>query len=201
MDDLARLSDQDPVAFRLRYLTHERARAVVETAASRFGWIGRSALPPGGGYGFAFAQYKNLEAYCAVAVEVSVERETGETTVRRAVAAVDTGEIVNPDGVRNQIEGGILQAASWTLFEGVTFDRTRITSVDWAAYPIMRFDAVPDSVEVHLVARPGTPFLGVAEAAQGPTGAALGNAIRDATGHRLRDLPFTSKRIKAAIGV
>lgn len=200
VDDLARSSGQDPVAFRLRHLAQERARAVIEAAASRFGWIGRPSLPPGGGYGFAFAQYKNLEAYCAVAVEISVERETGAVTVRRVVAAVDTGEIVNPDGVQNQVEGGILQATSWTLFEGVTFDRTRVTSVDWAAYPIMRFDSVPGSVDVHLVARPGTPFLGVAEAAQGPTGAALGNAIRDATGCRLRDLPFTSKRIKAAIG-
>jgi nicotinate dehydrogenase subunit B len=107
---------------------------------------------------------------------------------------------VNPDGVRNQIEGGILQAMSWTLFERVTFDRTRVTSVDWSAYPIMRFDRVPESVEVHLVDRPGDAFYGVAEAAQGPTGAALANAIRDATGVRFHDLPITSARIKGAIG-
>jgi nicotinate dehydrogenase subunit B len=136
-----------------------------------------------------------------VAMEIVVERETGRVRIRRAVAAVDTGEAVNPDGVRNQIEGGILQACSWTLFERVTFDRTRVTSVDWSAYPIMRFAAVPDSVEVHIVDRPGAPFLGVAEGAQGPAGAALANAIRDATGHRLHALPFTADRIKAAIGI
>lgn len=201
MDDLARLSGQDPVAFRLRHLTDERARDVVETAASRFGWASRPALPSGGGYGFGFAQYKNLEAYCAVALDITVERETGRVQIGRVVAAVDTGEIVNPDGVRNQIEGGIIQSASWTLFEGVIFDRSRVTSVDWSAYPIMRFGSVPASIEVHLVERPDTPFLGVAEGAQGPAGAALANAIRDATGHRLTELPFTADRIKAAIGV
>lgn len=201
MDDLARLSGQDPVAFRLRHLTDDRARAVIEGAASRFGWTNRPKLAAGGGYGFAFARYKNLEAYCAMAVEIAVERETGRVQIRRFVAAVDTGEIVNPDGIRNQVEGGILQASSWTLFERVTFDRTRVTSVDWSAYPIMRFGSVPESVVVHIIERPGAPFLGVAEAAQGPAGAALANAVRDATGLRLRDLPFTAERIKAAIGI
>lgn len=201
IDDLARASAQDPIAFRLRHLADDRARAVIETAACRFGWAGRPKLPRDGGYGFAFAQYKNLEAYCAIALELTVEHETGRVRIRRVVAAVDTGEVVNPDGVRNQIEGGILQASSWTLFEQVTFDRTRITSIDWSAYPIMRFGDVPEAVEVHIVEQPGAPFLGVAEAAQGPTGAALANAIRDATGHRLRDLPFTAERIKTAIGI
>ena len=98
--------------------------------------------------------------------------------IRRVVAAVDTGQVVNPDGVRNQVEGGILQGTSWTLFERVTFDRTRVTSVDWSAYPILRFGDVPDSVEVHIIDRPGDIFFGVAEAAQGPSGAALANAIR-----------------------
>ena len=200
IDDLARASAQDPIAFRLRHLENKRARAVIETAATRFRWTDRPKLPRGGGYGFAFAQYKNLEAYCAIALEIAVERDTGRVRIGRVVAAVDTGEIVNPDGVRNQIEGGILQASSWTLFERVTFDRTRITSIDWSAYPIMRFGDVPAVMEVHLLEQPGAPFLGVAEAAQGPTGAALANAIRDATGHRLHDLPFTAERIKTAIG-
>ncbi|MFX4887691.1 molybdopterin cofactor-binding domain-containing protein, partial [Acinetobacter baumannii] len=88
--------------------------------------------------------------------------------------------VVNPNGIRNQIEGGIVQSSSWTLFERVTFDRTRITSIDWSAYPIMRFSSVPRSVDVHIIDQPGAPFIGVAEAAQGPTGAALVNAIRDA---------------------
>jgi nicotinate dehydrogenase subunit B len=118
----------------------------------------------------------------------------------RAVAAVDSGQVVNPDGIVNQIEGAILQSMSWTLYENVTFDERRITSVDWASYPILRFSGVPDSVEVHLVDRPGLPFLGSGEAGQGPASAAIANAIADATGHRLRDLPLSRERIKAAIG-
>jgi nicotinate dehydrogenase subunit B len=201
MDDLARDSGQDPVAFRLRHLDDPRARAVIETAASHFNWSTRPKPSSGTGCGFAFARYKNLEAWCAVAIEVAVVRETGRVRIRRVIAAVDTGQVVNPDGVRNQVEGGILQSISWTLFERVTFDHTRVTSVDWSAYPILRFGNVPESVEVHITDRPGDVFFGVAEAAQGPSGAALANAIRDATGQRLRDLPFTAARIKEAIGV
>jgi CO/xanthine dehydrogenase Mo-binding subunit len=200
MDDLARASGQDQVTFRLRWLQNSRARAVIEAASAKFAWARRPALPAGEGYGFAFAQYKNLEAYCAIAVEIAIEPETGEVDIRRVTVAVDTGEVINPSGVRNQIEGGVIQSASWTLFERVTFDRTRITSVDWSAYPIMRFPSVPTSIDVEILDRPGAPFLGIAEAAQGPMGAALANAIRDAIGQRLRELPLTPERIKAAIG-
>lgn len=168
--------------------------------ATRFGWAPRVKRSDSTGFGFGFARYKNLEAWCAVAVEIEVVRLTGAVRVRRVVAAVDTGQVVNPDGVRNQIEGGILQSMSWTLFERVTFDRTRVTSVDWSAYPIMRFDSVPGAVDVHLIDRPGDGFYGVAEAAQGPTGAAIANAIRDATGVRMHDLPFSPARIRKAIG-
>jgi len=116
----------------------------------------------------------------------------------RAVAATDSGQAGNPDGIRNQIQGGIAQSASWTLFEAVAFDRTRITSADWSSYPIMRFEDVPDSVEVRVIDRPGQPFLGTGEAAQGPTAAAIANAVADATGARLRELPLTPDRVKAA---
>jgi nicotinate dehydrogenase subunit B len=102
---------------------------------------------------------------------------------------------VNPDGIRNQIEGGILQSMSWTLYEAVTFDDTRITSIDWSTYPILRFPFVPDSVDVHVIARPGEPFLGTGEAAQGPAAAAIANAIANATGERMRDLPFSAARL------
>jgi nicotinate dehydrogenase subunit B len=200
MDDLARAANIDAVAFRLRHLENPRGRAVIATAAEKFGWDNRPKLPAGGGYGFAFSQYKNLEAYCAIALEIWIERETGRVRINRVSAAVDTGEVVNPDGVRNQIEGGIIQSASWTLFECVTFDRTRITSVDWSAYPIMRFASVPRQIDVYILDQPGTSFLGVGEAAQGPTGAAIANAVRDAIGHRLRDLPLRADRIKSAIG-
>ncbi len=200
MDDLAHASGQDPVDFRLRFLEEDRARAVVEKAAADFGWGGRPQLPIGGGYGFGFARYKNLEAYCAIALEIFIDPEAGDVRIRRVSAAVDTGEVVNPDGIRNQIEGGIIQSASWTLFEQVTFDRRRITSFDWSSYPILRFSSVPERLDVAVIDRPGTPFLGVAEAAQGPTGAALANAIRDACGQRLRQLPFTPARIRQAFG-
>ena len=132
---------------------------------------------------------------------MEVERETGRSRIIRAVAAIDSGEVVDPDGIRNQTEGGILQAASWTLFEAVTFDESGITSTDWSSYPIMRFGSVPERVDVHIMDRPGQPFLGTGEAAQGPTAAAIGNAIRHATGKRLYDLPFRAEAVKAAIGV
>src|SRR5258707_942420 len=119
----------------------------------------RQKAPLDRGFGFAFARYKNLAAYCAVATDVEVNRETGRTRLVRAVAAVDSGQVVNPDGLINQIEGAIVQSMSWTLYESVTFDDTRITSIDWQTYPILRFNSVPDSIAVHIINRPGQPFL------------------------------------------
>jgi CO/xanthine dehydrogenase Mo-binding subunit len=200
MDELALAARADPVEFRLRHLDDPRARDVVTAAAERFGWSAFKKAP-GRGRGFAFARYKNLAAYCAIAVEAEVEHETGRTRLVRAAAAVDAGQAVNPDGMINQVEGAILQSASWTLYESVSFDDTRITSIDWSTYPILRFDAVPDRIDVHVIDRPGQPFLGSGETGQGPAGAALANAIADATGKRFRDLPLTRQRIKAAIGV
>jgi nicotinate dehydrogenase subunit B len=201
MNELAVAAKDDPVAFRLKHLADPRAREVIALAAERFGWDKR--LPPqdGHGCGFAFARYKNLAAYCAIAMEVETDHETGRIHITRVVSAVDAGQVVNPDGVRNQIEGAILQSASWTLYESVTFDEARITSVDWATYPILRFDNAPGSVEVHIIDRPGLPFLGAGEAGQGPAAAALANAVADATGQRLRDLPLTAARLKSAIGI
>lgn len=196
MDELAEAAGADPVEFRLRHLSDERAKAAVAMAAEKFGW--RNAPK---GRGFAFARYKNLAAYCAIALSVRVDHETGRTRIGRVVAAVDSGQPINPDGIRNQIEGAIVQAASWTLYEQVRFDRQRITSRDWGSYPIMRFPAVPESIEVHVIPRPGAPFLGTGEAGQGPTAAAIANAIRNATGMRLRDAPFTAEKVKAAVGV
>jgi CO/xanthine dehydrogenase Mo-binding subunit len=201
MDELAKAAGADPVDFRLRHLHDARARDVVRLAAEKFGWRAAAKLPKGCGRGFAFAKYKNLAAYMAVAVELEVQHETGHIRLLRFVAADDSGEIVNPDGIRNQVEGGIVQSASWTLGEAVTFDNTRITSRDWSTYPILRFPELPESVEVHLIDRPGQPFLGTGECAQGPTAAAIGNALADATGIRMRELPFTRRRVKAAIGV
>jgi len=201
MDELARAGRVDPVAFRLAHLTDGRAREVVSLCAQRFGWEARPARDGRRGAGFAFARYKNLASYCAVALDVEVEHETGEVAVRRAVAAVDAGEAVSPDGIRNQIEGAVIQSLSWTALEAVSFEATHQTSFDWSAYPIARFSDVPDVVEVHVIDRPGEPFLGAGETGQGPTAAALANAIADATGHRLRDMPLSPARVKAAIGV
>jgi CO/xanthine dehydrogenase Mo-binding subunit len=200
MDELARTAKQDPVAFRLNHLEDPRGRDVITLAAEKFGWDKYQPVE-GRGRGFAFARYKNLAAYCAVALEIEANRETGQVRVVRAVSAVDAGQVVSPDGIRNQIEGAIVQATSWTLYESVTFDNTRITSIDWATYPILRFDSAPDSVDVHIIDRPRQPFLGAGEAGQGPTAAAIANAIADATGQRIRDLPFTAMKIKAAIGI
>ena len=199
LDELAHQAGADPLDFRLRHLDDPRARDAITTAADGFGWSGYRRAPHRG-RGFAFARYKNLAAYSAIAVEVEVEPGTGRVRLIRAIVATDSEQAVNPDGIKNQIEGGILQSASWTLSEAVGFDRTRITSADWSSYPIVRFADVPESVEVHVIDRPGQPFLGTGEAAQGPTAAAIANTVADATGVRIRELPFTAERIKAAIG-
>jgi nicotinate dehydrogenase subunit B len=199
MTELAELAGADPVEFRLKHLDDPRARDVVEKAAKEFGWQkGQKALE-GRGYGFAFARYKNLAAYCAIASEVEINRETGRPRLVRAVAAVDSGQVVNPDGIINQVEGAILQSMSWTLYEAVTFDDVRITSIDWQTYPILRFDGVPEKVEVHIINRPGQPFLGSGETGQGPAAASVANAVANAAGKRLRDLPLTRHKIKDAI--
>jgi nicotinate dehydrogenase subunit B len=193
LDELALAAGADPVEFRLRHMKDPRARAVIEATAARAGW-----KPGMRGWGFAYARYKNLSCYCAIAAEVTVDRNTGRVRVTRAVSAVDVGQAVNPDGIINQIEGGFIQSASWTLKEAVSFDRTRVKTRSWADYPILRFDEVPQ-VEVVILNQPDQPFLGVGEGSQGPAAAAIGNAIANATGKRLRDLPFTPARVKAAI--
>jgi CO/xanthine dehydrogenase Mo-binding subunit len=195
MDELAVERGEDPLAFRLRHLKDARARAVLEAAAARAGW--RSWEKRDGiGHGIGFARYKNFGAYCAVVAEVET---TAEIRVRRLVAAVDVGEAINPDGIANQIEGGAIQATSWTLLEAVRFDRTHITSDSWEGYPILRFSEVP-VVEVEILARPQEKPLGAGEAAHSPTAAAIGNAVFDALGVRVRDLPLTRERVLAAMG-
>lgn len=146
-----------------------------------------------------FARYKNLGAYCAVCLEISVDQNTGRITVHRVQAAADCGEVVNPNGVQNQIEGAIIQSLSWCTREEVTNDETTRTSFDWSAYPILRFLDIPEKIDVIVEEQPGQPFLGVAECGQGPTSAALANALADATGVRFRDMPMTPERVRSAI--
>jgi CO/xanthine dehydrogenase Mo-binding subunit len=197
MDELAAAAGADPVEFRLRHMQDPRARAVIELAAQKSGWKPNAKGNGNTGRGIAFAQYKNLACYCAVVAEVTVDR-AGNVKVTRAVSTVDAGLAVNPDGIINQIEGGIIQAASWTMKEQVKFDRQRITTRSWADYPIFTFADVP-AVEVHIINMPNERPLGVGEGSQGPTAAAIANAIANATGKRPRDLPFTPDKIRALV--
>src|SRR5262249_23307464 len=193
VDEIARTRGEDAVAWRLRHLDDARARAVIETAARSAGWNDRED-DEGVGWGVGFARYKTTGAYCAVVAEVEVEEAV---RVRRLVIAVDVGLAINPDGVANQIEGGAIQAASWTVREAVRFDRRRVTSATWEEYPILRFSEVPQ-VQVQVLQRPEEPSVGAGEAPSGPTGAAIGNAAFRAPGVRVRDLPITPERIVSA---
>ncbi|WP_232666328.1 molybdopterin cofactor-binding domain-containing protein [Pseudonocardia sp. TRM90224] len=194
MDELAARAGCDPVAYRLRHLDDQRARDVLERAAANAGWADRQ----GGdevGHGIAVARYKGTGAYCAVVAEVEAVHEV---VVRRLVVAVDVGRVVSLDGVVNQIEGGAVQATSWTLRERVRFDRSTITSTDWETYPILRFSEVPP-VSVEVIDQLLLPSLGAGEAAQGPTAAAIVNALRDVLGVAVRDLPLTAERVAGAL--
>jgi CO/xanthine dehydrogenase Mo-binding subunit len=199
MDELAVAAAMDPVAFRLAHLTDPRARAVLQAAADAAAWARPYPADGRRGRGVAYTRYKNISTYVAVIVEIEVDRASGQIRVTRAVAAADAGLVINPDGVISQYEGGIIQGLSWALKEQLRFDRQAITSVDWRTYPIMTFDEVPP-IEVRLLDRPNDPSLGAGEATVGPASAALANALANATGKRLRDLPLTPDRVKALLG-
>lgn len=196
LDELAAAAGIDPIEFRLRHLRDRRARAVLEAVARLAGWRPGAEGDGTRGRGIGFARYKNAGNYVAVIAEVVVEERV---RVPRCWTALDCGRIVNPDGVVNQAEGGIIQATSWTLLEEVRFDRTRITTRDWESYPILRCSEVP-AVETLLLDRPEETSLGAGEGMAGPTAAAIGNALATALGVRLRDLPLTPERIKKSIG-
>jgi nicotinate dehydrogenase subunit B len=193
LDELAAECGEDPVSFRLRHLRDEQARDVIRAAAKRANW--KPGKKAGIGYGLGFARYKNTGAYCAVVAEIEGAEDI---RVKRLTIAVDVGEAINPDGVVNQIEGGAIQATSWVLKERVRFDRQRITSNTWADYPILRFSEVPD-VQVELIQRPDSDPLGAGEAAHGPVTAAIANAVFDALGVRVRNLPITRDSLIAAM--
>jgi CO/xanthine dehydrogenase Mo-binding subunit len=199
MDELALAAGADPVAFRLAHMKDPRARAVIEKAAEMAGWKAGEKGDFSRGRGVGFSKYKNLACYCAVVADVEVDRASGKMRVTRAWSAADAGLIINPDGLIQQIEGGIIQSASWTLHEEVKFDRTGILSRDWSNYPILTIPEAP-KVEVALINRPGERSLGAGEGSQGPAVAAIANAFAHATGKRVRDLPFHPARVKAAIG-
>ena len=201
MDELAIAAGIDPLAFRLRHLTDQRARAVLKASADKVDWrTGRERKGDGEGWGMALARYKNLQCYCAIIVNLRVDRGSGEVAFKRVVIAADAGQVVNPDGLSNQLEGGFVQAASWTLFEQVKFDERGVTSIDWESYPILGFESAP-RIETLILNRPELPMLGAGEAAQNPTPAAIANAICDAVGLRLRDIPFTPEKVLAGCAI
>jgi nicotinate dehydrogenase subunit B len=188
----------------LRGLTDQRTIDVLRRAAEMIGWQSRPSPSPRRaqgdllvGRGVGLVHYKQAENYVAVATEVVVDPASGRINVRRVTCAHDCGLVINPDGLRNQIEGCIVQTLSRALHEEVKFDRSRVTSVDWASYPILTFPEAP-SIEVALLDRPSLPPFGAGEAATAPVAAALANAIFDATGIRLRSVPFTPDRVKVA---
>ena len=196
-DELAAAAAVDPLEFRLRGLSDPRAIEVLKRATDMFGWQPRPSPNPTAqegnllvGRGLAYMRYKQAENYVAMAMEVAVDRASGQVRVRRVTCAHDGGLIINPDGLRNQVEGSIVQTLSRALHEEVKFDRSRVTSTDWSTYPLLRFPEAP-TVEVALVNRPNLPPLGAGEASTAPVAAALANAIFDATGVRLRSVPLS----------
>ena len=203
-DELAAAAGLDPVEVRLRGLEDKRGIEVIKRTVALMNWQRRPS--PGGdrnapvahGRGFAYVHYKHNESYVAMGMEVAVERASGRIKVERVACAFDCGQIINPDGARGQVEGSILQTLSRALMEEVQFDRSRVTSVDWSSYPILRFPDVP-KIEIALIDRPNEPPVGAGEAACTTVAPALANAVFDATGARLRTIPFTSERVKASL--
>jgi nicotinate dehydrogenase subunit B len=203
-DEIAAALKVDALEFRTRQLRDPRALEVLNRAAKAFGWTARPSPNPEStgdwrtGRGMAYVRYKMAENYIATFVEVAVQRSTGRVDVKRVACAHDCGLVVNPNALRNQIEGGIVQGLSRALHEEVVFDESRVTTVDWATYPILRFSEAP-AIDVILVERPEETLWGGGEASTVPVAAALGNAIFDALGIRLRRAPFTAARVKAAV--
>ena len=204
VDQLAASVGIDALEFRLRDMTDPRGIEVLKRCAALIGWSAHaspSARQSGAkarGRGLAYIHYKHTETYAAVAMNVEVERATGAIRVLQIACAHDCGLMINPDAVRNQVEGNILQTLSRTLHERTTFDAQRVTSVSWASYPILRFGDVPE-LRIELVQRLGEPPLGAGEAASTPVPAALANAVFDATGAKLNEVPFAPEMVRAAM--
>jgi CO/xanthine dehydrogenase Mo-binding subunit len=195
MDELSELIGEDPGAFRLKHLSDPRARHVVNKVMDLSGWHARGEAGTGHGYGLAYARYKNKAGYCAIVAHIEVSERV---KVHKIWACVDVGVIVHPDGLLNQIEGGILQAISWSLLESVQWNEDGICSHDWDKYPILSFQDVP-SLEIHLIEDVAHPSLGSGEIATGPCAGALGNAVAHALGIRARHLPLNPENLMQCI--
>jgi nicotinate dehydrogenase subunit B len=201
MDEAAYSAKIDPVEFRLNHLSDERAADVIRAATEQAGWSSHTE-PSGAGIGVSFVLYHKSDGpaatYLAYVAEVAVDEASGAVRVKKMTCALDCGLVVNPDGVKNQVEGGVIQATSWALKEQVTFDRSIVTSHDWATYPILTFPEVPE-IDVVIVNRPDQPWKGIGEPVTVPVASAIANAVFDATGARVRQLPMNPDRVKAVI--
>jgi nicotinate dehydrogenase subunit B len=198
MDELAAAAGRDAVEFRLMHMSDPRGRAVIEAAAARAKWRPNSHSDGRQGRGFAYTRYKNISTYAAVVMDIELDRASGAIRLMKATAAVDAGQIINPDGAISQSEGGIVQGLSLALKEQLTFDHSAVTSRDWAGYPIMTFEEVPP-IEVVLIDRPEEPSIGTGEGTVGPASAALANAVAHVIGKPVRDLPLTRERVLQAL--
>jgi nicotinate dehydrogenase subunit B len=219
MDELAAAAGADPLEFRLNHTTDPRSIAVLKAAAERAGWEMRPAhsaprqkgdIATGRGIALCLSTAAvpgrsiavndpDKESHVASVFEVEVNCNSGVIRVKKVTVAHDCGLIINPDGVRNQAEGGVIQGISRGLMEEVTFDKSAVTSRDWASYPIITFPNLPEEIDIVLINRPNLPAVGAGEASTKNVWAGLSNAIFDATGVRLRRLPFTPKRFKEAL--
>jgi nicotinate dehydrogenase subunit B len=203
LDEIAALAGVDPLELRLKYLDDPRGRDLLERLDNFSKWRDRPKPERSAdvvtGRGLAYIKYELVRTYVGAVAEVQVNRKTGVIAVSRFYVVHDCGQIINPDGLRNQIEGNIVQTVSRTLMEKVTFDRSMVTSLDWASYPILAFPDVPD-VMIELIDRPNDPPWGGGEPSAATVSAAIGNAVFEATGVRLRSVPFTPAKVKAALG-
>lgn len=194
MDELAVKAGKDPFEFRLAHLSDERSKAVIMKLREMITGQQKEA---GTGIGIAYSRYKNSASYCSVAAKVKADKTTGKVQVLKMWSVIDAGEAINPDGLKNQTEGGLIQSASWTMQEEVKFNQRHVSSLDWNTYPIFRFHQVPE-VEVVVIDRPHEEVMGAGEAAQGPAGAAIANAIFNAIGKRVRNLPIIPETLLEA---
>jgi CO/xanthine dehydrogenase Mo-binding subunit len=203
MDELAAAAGSDPLEFRRRYLSDPRGLELLNRLALRARWETRApAKREGGdiatGRGISYVKYELTRTYVGAVATVEVSRKSGEIRVKHFTVVQDCGQVINPDGVKNQIEGCVLQTVSRTLKEEVTFDRSAVTSLNWASYPILTFPEIPD-LDIELIDRPTETPWGVGEPAASVVPSAIANAVFAATGARLRSVPFTPAKVRAAI--
>ncbi len=193
MDELALAAEMDPIEFRLKNLNDARAKAVLQAVRQKTSW-NSAQNAANKGFGVAFSKYKNSASYFAVVAEITVDKTSKTFKLEKLTGVIDSGQCINPDGLKNQTEGGMIQSASWTLLEKVDFDENGVLSTDWNSYPILRSKEVP-VVEVHIINRPELAPMGAGEAAQGPVAAAIANAVFNGTGTRVRDLPISAEKV------